>query len=740
MDLADAVEPVYKSISKYQCDFVIFYNRMEHKIIFSKIPQELQYVLHHQYQLEDKINTTPDQGIFLTTGSIKGLRQLKIPESNVNQLLSHLLNLKSKKLVFYPYSKLKSQAFSKSQVTSERNHASDILEPGTKRCRLSNKSDIEDLHRFSNYCQQRVGNGRCVKVVETENESQEHTVNITVQQPSKNIIKEYTRSPKKGKKNKRELKMLRTVLRPFKNAYRFKRHFVTWTIHKFQNVLDQISKDAFKMKYLFKKLKEILDVPMMIRQDLFVYSGRRKHKYSGGGRRNQPTKSDDRSQQNQHPMPPIQVCADPIPSDYKIVTSSTTIFGRNINQSHIPVTNQQTHQASLLLALRLRGNLPASRFSTPREPPRHPQYLDLTARQQSFSNWPATSGQDPERMASNGFFYTGRFDLIRCFQCGIGLKDWAAPDEPLFEHIKHSPECVFLKELLGEELLGAYRMNLISAPLGQQGNVTVPPPSSGSASITTTVRNPQYTEQETRVRSFANWPSSTRQPPARMAEAGLFYTGTADLCRCFTCDGGLQNWDLDDDPWLEHARWFPNCAYVRQIKGEEYINLVQDAVRHARMEEEESAVVYPHGRSNLQDEDPLKSAAARAVLDMGYSRSAVKWAIMEVRSKAGDQNLAYTSDNLLHVLTERQDRGEALPMDEGSPVLGATAGVFSSDPVEENRQLKKILKCMKCNKNDTNILFLPCTHHRLCEPCARDETHCLVCHRPIDQKIKTFMS
>jgi hypothetical protein len=66
----------------------------------------------------------------------------------------------------------------------------------------------------------------------------------------------------------------------------------------------------------------------------------------------------------------------------------------------------------------------------------------------------------------------------------------------------------------------------------------------------------------------------------------IHYTGMNDLCRCFTCDGGLQRWDADDDPWIEHARWFPQCQYVRQIKGQEYINMVQQAAAQARAEEE----------------------------------------------------------------------------------------------------------------------------------------------------------
>lgn len=33
--------------------------------------------------------------------------------------------------------------------------------------------------------------------------------------------------------------------------------------------------------------------------------------------------------------------------------------------------------------------------------------------------------------------------------------------------------------------------------------------------------------------------------------------GHGDNVKCFYCDGGLRNWEPGDDPWQEHAKWFP---------------------------------------------------------------------------------------------------------------------------------------------------------------------------------------
>lgn len=58
----------------------------------------------------------------------------------------------------------------------------------------------------------------------------------------------------------------------------------------------------------------------------------------------------------------------------------------------------------------------------------------------------------------------------------------------------------------------------------------------------------------------------------------LCYPGINDLCRCFSCDGGLQRWEAGDDPWTEHAHWFPHCRFVIDTKGQSFIDMIQAQV------------------------------------------------------------------------------------------------------------------------------------------------------------------
>lgn len=43
--------------------------------------------------------------------------------------------------------------------------------------------------------------------------------------------------------------------------------------------------------------------------------------------------------------------------------------------------------------------------------------------------------------------------------------------------------------------------------------------------------------------------------------------GQQDKVRCFFCYGGLQSWERGDDPWTEHARWFPRYCLPSPVPG-----------------------------------------------------------------------------------------------------------------------------------------------------------------------------
>lgn len=51
-------------------------------------------------------------------------------------------------------------------------------------------------------------------------------------------------------------------------------------------------------------------------------------------------------------------------------------------------------------------------------------------------------------MAEAGFYWTGterENDTATCFVCGKTLDGWESEDDPWKEHLKHAPQCEFVK-------------------------------------------------------------------------------------------------------------------------------------------------------------------------------------------------------------------------------------------------------------------------------------------------------
>ncbi|XP_045174784.2 baculoviral IAP repeat-containing protein 2-like [Mercenaria mercenaria] len=364
----------------------------------------------------------------------------------------------------------------------------------------------------------------------------------------------------------------------------------------------------------------------------------------------------------------------------------------------------------------------------PRVPPRHPNYSDYSDRLMSYTNWRHRT-PDPPRLSQAGFFFTNQEDLVRCFQCGIGLKDFSPDDDPLLEHIRHSKQCPFLPELLGEDRLASYkeRLQTIDPEYNRQQqwtarqNGSVPSPS---------YRHPEYQTMEARLSSFAMWPHHMKQTPQQLAEAGLYYTGFEDQVRCFACDGGLRRWDPEDDPWTEHCRWFPACPYALEQKGEQFIALIQASVENegygasgGGVQDVTSTMAQLKLRESVTESIMTQHRAV--CLDMGYKEHDVKDAVKELLERGNETPSLEDIIVLIDVIRERK--------------LNNGHSSANESPFEENNRLKNIVFCMRCSKNNVNALFLPCTHHELCMACAEPLNECPVCHREIREKIRTFM-
>ncbi|XP_051889322.1 baculoviral IAP repeat-containing protein 7-like [Pristis pectinata] len=251
--------------------------------------------------------------------------------------------------------------------------------------------------------------------------------------------------------------------------------------------------------------------------------------------------------------------------------------------------------------------------------------------------------------------------------------------------------------------------------------------------------------EEARLRSFGNWPARAIIQPVLLAQAGFFYTGHRDNVKCFHCDGGLRNWELGDDPWMEHARWFPRCQYLLQVKGRDYVNSIQELHSHTLestvgnvcrvtpfrsslpMEDVKERLLRETANENVQLPPLMQSAVVQRALQMGFDGCLIE-ALVNSKYLLTSTQYGSVSELLSDLLEAEEEEGE-----RRRPTAGLSAE-------EQLRQLKSERTCKVCMDKDVCIVFLPCGHLVVCGDCAPNLRRCPICRALIRGSVRAFMS
>ncbi|KAK4189504.1 hypothetical protein QBC35DRAFT_142473 [Podospora australis] len=170
-----------------------------------------------------------------------------------------------------------------------------------------------------------------------------------------------------------------------------------------------------------------------------------------------------------------------------------------------------------------------------------------TSRAPQALHWPHKT-LSPVAFAKAGFFfepYPQSPDNVVCFLCDKSLDGWEPEDNPLEEHLKHSPTC------------GWAIMAAIEAGVGNYKKVHPLDPFM----------------MEARKATFAGrWPYESKRgfksKIKKLVEAGWKYTPSReadDMATCAYCQLALEGWESDDNPWDEHHSRSPNCPFFALV-------------------------------------------------------------------------------------------------------------------------------------------------------------------------------
>ncbi|XP_076799712.1 baculoviral IAP repeat-containing protein 7-like isoform X1 [Clavelina lepadiformis] len=299
--------------------------------------------------------------------------------------------------------------------------------------------------------------------------------------------------------------------------------------------------------------------------------------------------------------------------------------------------------------------------------------------------------------------------------------------------------------------------------------------------------NPHMRSEESRLQTFldhsSSWPAHRiRATPRQIAKAGMYYLGVRDRVKCWYCNGGLQNWERDDDPWEEHAKWFPMCEFVLQRKGVDFVhnivsrfpnlrrpmirnpsniaqinrirraldipNVQQSPFHCQRLQTSGPVIIDPREeqreRNRKIDEMMTTSEVVSNAKQMGFEEKTIRAAL---RKRLESCNLPFsTLENLVDAilaldssnLPEDVDSTEPEP-EPGIEASPSVSNITRTQGVREIRRLEEARMCKSCHHDQANMVFMPCGHLACCTSCGGSLENCPVCHSTVRERVRSYI-
>uniref|UniRef100_A0A8C6ALK3 RING-type E3 ubiquitin transferase n=1 Tax=Monodon monoceros TaxID=40151 RepID=A0A8C6ALK3_MONMO len=286
----------------------------------------------------------------------------------------------------------------------------------------------------------------------------------------------------------------------------------------------------------------------------------------------------------------------------------------------------------------------------------------------------------------------GSEDGTKCWCCGLEPSRCAAGGRPAWGHHRpHSP-CGHLQGQRPDSALSWGGQDHMDGQILGQLRPLADEEEEYGAGDAPSARPafPGMGSEELRLASFCDWPLSAVVPPELLAAAGFFHTGQQDKVRCFFCYGGLQSWEQGDDPWTEHARWFPRCEFLLRTKGRDFVCRVQ-----------ESCCRVPGSWDRSEEPEDAGPTTPSAPVHPGP----------ELPTSSREAQLSGTRE----------------------------AGARDAGMEKQLQRLREEWTCRVCLDRAVAVVFVPCGH-LACAECAPSLQLCPICRAPIRSCVRTFLS
>ncbi|CAF0969056.1 unnamed protein product [Adineta ricciae] len=393
------------------------------------------------------------------------------------------------------------------------------------------------------------------------------------------------------------------------------------------------------------------------------------------------------------------------------------------------------------------------------------------ARAYTFLNWPSITPSAQE-MAYAGWWYTNITDRVICIHCDAMFHNWSETDRPYEVHRLRSPRCYYIRMNESKQPTS----NLPPIPVANQTINDTPNGQSIVGAI-----HAEYALVVRRHQTFDKWPGNGDTPLPSIesfVDAGFFYTGDKTIVRCFYCNGALRNWQASDDPKVEHARWFPQCAYIRQYIGENLYQAIQRKNREIRAQQNlqmsnsgasSQYIPWTNDEIDRMVKARLDLPVVEKLRQENYSMAIIRKVFeMQLRFKKDDfktdvdlrvaclildKQVKLINGNEGNILVaqhwvkkyyEDQEKGIPTPQIESKPMsiepmktdIPKTTPKVAAHSLTTTKTEESL--CVLCMSTDRQVACLPCGHLTSCVACGHSLKTCPICRTAVKAFVRIY--
>ena len=358
----------------------------------------------------------------------------------------------------------------------------------------------------------------------------------------------------------------------------------------------------------------------------------------------------------------------------------------------------------------------------------------------TFLTWPTDSAIQPLELAEAGFYYLKIEDGVKCYKCGVSLKNWECGDTAWGEHAKWSPSCPLVREH-GAETMGipghlpVYTNDLERqhAPMqafDRQHNVPYinePPP---RQRIPSSASSPFM---------FPAAPSNFQAP---LATNPINQTGFPIAGVSIVGSNNALFYPPAPEPFM-----LPNTISPGYMQQDQFEPQIQQSINH------------PEAQNNVQREEPIGPLSTKDICrleDAGFSVEVIN----KVQKLGFEKNKHYfgsvetMADAIVYYMDHGDLGGHSVPKTDNAPETATgqrdsssntseSQGSSSGEQADLKRELDKVKEmqlCKICMDEQVGIAFHPCGHLLTCPNCSVGMKQCPLCRAVIETSSRIYLS